>query len=643
MKFLRYFKFLFIVLLAVSACDKESGEDRKEWSDGFKALMEAYYDGKYFASAEMSKESSLFRFIDGTTVSILQKDVKTINAGIYGKPEISEDIRTGEWTLNKVATGIKINKGAGLTESMPICIYFDDSCLYVAMSNGETLLIGGDPYSSITLFWFSPSDNPELSEGISCNIEGTDISGKYPVSLRTLELAPRFTYRGRSIKCNGEEQISGKSKQDFSSPVKYEVELFNGETIEFTVSLNSSVNFPTVMIFTKTGEFVVEKDKYLEGTIRIEDPNCQYSDEKVLEVPMKIKGRGNSSWNNFPKKPYRIKMDEKNSVFGQPANKDWVLLASYSDKTLLRDMTGMEVSRICGMAWTPVFHHVELYFNNEYQGVYLLGDHKKVSSDRVNIDVVGENDNSGDAVTGGYYLEIEQQMDEPVCFWTSMSVPMMFSEPEQPTEAQKTYVQNYFRDFEMVLQGTEMSDPDKGYAKYIDVESFVNYYIIKELVKDIDGNLRKSTFLTKERGKRLEMYHVWDFDLTIGNCNYFDSTYGNGLDNSYKGFFIKDFGYLGYGSGWFVRLFEDPAFKAKVKARWNALKPELSSKIPAFIDTNKEFVEEAAGRNFQRWPILDTWVWPNVEVTGSYQGEVAYMRKFYLDRLNWLDAEIKKW
>ena len=185
-----------------------------------------------------------------------------------------------------------------------------------------------------------------------------------------------------------------------------------------------------------------------------------------------------------------------------------------------------------------------------------------------------------------------------------------------------------------------MADPDNGYAKYIDVDSFVNYYIIQELTKNIDGNLRKSSFLTKERGKKLEMYHVWDFDLTIGNCNYFQD-YGYGADNTYKGFFIKDYGYLGYGTGWFVRLFEDPAFREKVKLRWNELKPQLA-KVPDFIDSHQKELFEVAGRNFRRWPILNTWIWPNVVVTGSYQGEVDYMKSFYINRLEWLDAEINK-
>ena len=114
-----------------------------------------------------------------------------------------------------------------------------------------------------------------------------------------------------------------------------------------------------------------------------------------------------------------------------------------------------------------------------------------------------------------------------------MGVPMMFSEPEVPTAEQFDYVRQLFNDFEKALY----SDDVAAYEDYVDVDSFINYYIVQELTKNVDGNFRKSTFLTKEQGKKLEMYHLWDFDLTLGNCGYFDWRVGNGPQN----FFIKDF------------------------------------------------------------------------------------------------------
>lgn len=139
------------------------------------------------------------------------------------------------------------------------------------------------------------------------------------------------------------------------------------------------------------------------------------------------------------------------------------------------------------------------------------------------------------------------------------------------------------------------------------------------------------------------MYHVWDFELTLGNCNYFSKFHGACIDNGYKGFFVKGYGLQGYGAGWYYKLFQNPAFRSKVKARWKEVKPMLEKEIPDYIDSMYLYVKDAAERNFQRWNILGVWVWPNVEIPGSYNGEVRYMKQFYQIRLAWLDSEINKW
>ena len=293
----------------------------------------------------------------------------------------------------------------------------------------------------------------------------------------------------------------------------------------------------------------------------------------------------------------------------------------------------LKISEICGFSWTPRLRSVEVYLNNQYQGVYTLCEHKKVSSDRVDIDVADESDAPED---GGYYIEMEENQDETTCWWTGMGVPMMFSDPEVPTPAQLEYVKKLFSDFEASLYGSDMADPAKGYAAYIDVDSFINYYILQELVKNIDGNLRKSSFITKEAGGKMEMYHVWDFDLTLGNCGYFDGAIGNGPE----GFWIKDYTSGSWrGDNWFNLMMKDPAFVAKLKARWNELMPELSE-IPDFIDDQALILDEAQKRNFKKWDINSSVDWVKFPSLGSYEKEVDYLRYFYSERLEWLDNEI---
>ncbi len=413
--------------------------------------------------------------------------------------------------------------------------------------------------------------------------------------------------------------------------------VFQSEKQQEEDELAKRQNIPVVRIKTDGNAPILDKKNYVKGSITISDPEGLYSDVEIFEASMGIRGRGNSTW-GWPKKPWKVKLDEKAEILGMPADKEWALLANYSDRTLIRNLTAMKISEICGFSWTPRMRSVEVYLNNEYQGVYTFCEHKKVSSDRVDVDIAGETDNSGDAVTGGYYFEIEEQMDETTCWYTGMGVPMMFSDPEEPTEAQLEYVKKYFADFEACLRSADLASPTKGYAAYIDVDSFINYYILQELTKNIDGNLRKSSFITKERGQKLEMYHVWDFDLTLGNCGYFDWRVGNGPE----GFWIKDFASnCTPGDNWFNLMMKDPAFVLKLRERWNALMPELRN-VAGFIDDQALVLDPAQKRNFNRWNINESVDWVMFPSLGSYEKEVGYLKEFYTERLEWLDVEINK-
>ena len=139
--------------------------------------------------------------------------------------------------------------------------------------------------------------------------------------------------------------------------------------------------------------------------------------------------------------------------------------------------------------------------------------------------------------------------------------------------------------------------------------------------------MRKSTYLTKEKGKPLEMYHVWDFDITLGNCNYTNFEKPDGWQMRY----VK----------WYNQLFFDPEFKAAVKARWNELLPKLRQ-VPLFADRQRALMAGAEDRNFERWDILGTYVWPNYYWFPTYQEEYDFLMRFYTERLDWLDRKINQ-
>lgn len=489
----------------------------------------------------------------------------------------------------------------------------DDACM-LNFEDGYSIEI---PHSSFKVHDCTASSPATLSENSGrWAIDGIIYGIKVEPSLSDAEARPVYVYYdSRTLHAC----LSNRCVLDFNSAVLEDEK-------ELQQEIARRQNIPVVYIDTK-GAPILDKKNYVDGTITIKDPEMLYSDVTEFSAAMGIRGRGNSTW-SFPKKPWKVKLKEKASLLGMPADKEWCLLANYADRTLVRNIVAMHMSEICGFSWTPRMHSVEVYLNNEYQGVYTLCEHKKVSSSRVDIDLVGEGDNSGDAVTGGYYLEIEEAQDETTCWWTAMGVPMMFSDPEEPTSSQLAYVKGLFDGFEQALWAKDWSE-ETGYPAYIDVDSFIDNYIVQELTKNIDGNLRKSSFITKERGKKMEMYHLWDFDLTLGNCGYFGSV-GNGPEN----FWIKR-------DRWYPHLFNDPAFVDRLQKRWNELKPQLET-IPDFIDMQVLYLDKAKDRNFERWSIHESVDWVMFPSLGSYEKEVDYLKEFYTERLKWLDTELNR-
>ena len=210
----------------------------------------------------------------------------------------------------------------------------------------------------------------------------------------------------------------------------------------------------------------------------------------------------------------------------------------------------------------------------------------------------------------------------------------MFSDPEVPSSELLAEVKKWFSDFEAALYSSYLADPDRGYAAYIDVDSFIDYYLVQELAKNTDGNIRKSSFITKKKGGKLEMYHLWDFDLTFGNSG--------GLLHDPEGYFIMNFTpSWSVGDNWFNRMCKDPAFVDRMQARLAELMPQFES-IPAFIDEQALILSKAQELNFQVWDITESVEWVNCPSLGSYEAEVEFLKEFYTKRLKWMSDALNK-
>ncbi len=495
--------------------------------------------------------------------------------------------------------------------------------------------------SKLESFSFQPSHNAGLEKVVTGKINNHNIDLSIPYHAPLNGLIATFDYKGIAIQVGAMAQTSGVTANNFSEPVVYAVIAEDGTKTNYTVTVTNQLpRLPSVYINTASGAPILDKESYVTSTIKIEDLDTYFSSDVSVTTAGKVKGRGNSTWAK-PKKPYRIKLDSKASLLGMNSHKDWVLLADYFDKTLLRNITAFEISRIAEISWTPTAISVEFYLNGKYQGVYTLTEQVKVSEERFDIDLVSSSDNSGEALTGGYFLELDFHFDEPYRFKTDgQKLPIMFKDPEKPTAEQYAYVRDFFNNAERVLYSDNFKNQEEGYRKYIDIESFIDYYIVQELAKNVDGNMRGSCYLALRRNGKIEQPLVWDFDLAFGNADYITTEQG-ASSYDWDGWYIKTC------SPWFDRFFEDPAFVAELKKRWNQLIPELDQ-LPGFIKQNALMLDYAQVRNFDLksnggagWDINKK-EWNTSRIRGSYDAELNYLVSFVEKRIGWLDTNINK-
>jgi hypothetical protein len=387
--------------------------------------------------------------------------------------------------------------------------------------------------------------------------------------------------------------------------------------------LPQRVQLPVLRITTDNAAPIVSKEVYIAGQMNLVS---NVAGAAAVIGGLQIRGRGNSTWDIHPKKPYRLKLTDKQSLLGMPSSKDWVLLANYSDKTLLRNAAALDLGTRMGFPWSPRSAFVEVYLNDRYDGVYELMENIKVTKDRVNIDELAAADVGADKITGGYLLEVDFREDGHTMHSSIDNLPIVFQSPEEPAPAQEDYIKGYINEFETVLHSSGFADPATGYAAYIDVDSFVRWYLVNEVFRNVDANMWSSCWMYKPRGGKLFMGPLWDFDLAAGNANYSDAF-------RMEGWHIRT-------APWFSRLFEDPAFAARVKLRWNEIKADELPAMFAGVTSSSASLQQPQLNNFQRWPILETYVWPNYVIPGSYTGEIDYLNTWLTARIAWMDRQI---
>lgn len=418
-----------------------------------------------------------------------------------------------------------------------------------------------------------------------------------------------------------------KSNSKYSESLKIVHSLTGISSEAFTVRSQSYMP----VVYVTSEQSVTSKDIWVKGSIRIDGGNAF---DNLEQMVIEIKGRGNSTW-SWEKKPYALKLDSKKEVLGMPKHKRWCLIANYMDRTQLRNRVAYYIGQHSNLAWTVRNEYVELYFNGSYQGLYLLTEQIKEDPNRVNITEIKTADNSGEAVTGGYLLEMDTNYDELKKFrTTSTNIPVniKYPDPEELTDPQFAYIRDYVNKIDAIVSGKTQGDP----FDYLDRQSLIDYWIIFEATANHEILHPKSIYFHKDRGGKLIAGPVWDFDYET--LVEHTQTMWINYNLSYR---PNEFPWY-HNNWWNKLLMTDVSFRADVKRRWQEWYPFLKS-VPAFIDSEQKAIAEAVTRNNQRWPSINGTGNPNRDEKLSFPNAVSKLKSVYTTRLEWMNREIAKW
>ncbi|MDQ3535806.1 MAG: CotH kinase family protein, partial [Bacteroidota bacterium] len=312
----------------------------------------------------------------------------------------------------------------------------------------------------------------------------------------------------------------------------------NSNSLEVKAQSNISSKFPIIVINTNGAEIQDDKNIARMGIIDNGPGKINTSEDVFNDFDgfVGIERRGSSS-QMFPKKSYGFDIwtaegiDSVASILGMPVEEDWILYAPYTDKSLMRNVLAFKIANEMGR-YASRTRFCEVMLNGSYQGIYVMMEKVKRDNNRVALNKLKIDENEGENLTGGYIIKIDKTTGSNSNEgWYSPFHPLRSGEEtrvyfqyEYPkikniTQEQREYIKDYIIDFETALSGIDFKDDEKGYRNWADMESFIDFSIVNEISKNIDG-YRLSTFMHKDKNGKLIMGPVWDFNLAFGNADY---------------------------------------------------------------------------------------------------------------------------
>ena len=597
--------FILSALFLLSACGGGGGSSSSESQQPTPPMVQPTLDS--FAFLQSNNAS-----LDEDITLTLSNDGSSYSATVSSSLALTGLVASFNYTGSAVTVN-GINQQSGSTQNN-----FTNPVIYrVSNTQGTTrdyqIVLTKAVAPTITSFSFTAEKNTELNQNANLELNGNTFKGRITQNINISELIPDFSYTGSSVSVDGNLQESGVTPNNFDDVVIYKVVNDLGDEAIYQIDVTKFTGLPIINLLTDGSVQIDSKEDYVEGDVSLDG---RRDFESLSDLSMKIRGRGNSTWFIHPKKPFQMKLSEKSAFLGMPEDKKWLFLAEYSDKTMLRNTMAFELGYMSNLDWTPAGEFAEVYLNGEYNGTYNITQKVEASSNRVAL---------GDT---GYLLELDQldRIDpDDVYFESTVTEKFIINikEPELNYGSEEfRYIENLIAEFEGALFGANYQDENAGYKKYINLESFIDWYLISEITKNVDSRWYSSIYLNVMPGEKIKMGPLWDFDLAFGNTDYADTQY-------YEGWWVRF-------NPWYERLFQDPAFTQMVKDRFIYFK-DNEDLIIQKIDEYAEKLKWAQAENNNKWQTIGAYVWPNPVIYDTYQEEVDHLKNWYLARMEWLE------
>ncbi len=383
------------------------------------------------------------------------------------------------------------------------------------------------------------------------------------------------------------------------------------------------------------------------------------------KISIEIRGSSSAGW---AKKSYGIETQHDDgtnrnvSLLGFPEDNDWVLYGPYYDRSLLRNVLVMKL--VHDMGWyASRTKFCELVLNGKYQGIYVLMEKIKRGKNRVDIAKLTQQEVAGDDVTGGYIIKIDKEPWKPgftskyrpfAGAWQTIRYQYHYPDPDEITINQQNYIKNFVDQFEAIMATSKFADATIGYPKYLNVESFIDYFLINELSRNVDA-YRLSAYFYKDKdsnGGKLCAGPVWDYNFSFGNAGYYNSYIVTDWQLNYfnedRDFKQGDYWQVPF---WWIKLVNESQFAQRLTSRWHELRNNVLdiNKVHQYLDAIADTLNEAQQRNFEIWigpgePKLptDEWFPPTfpIDHLRTYQDEIEYLKFWLANRIYWMDLHL---